>query len=91
LYPLLGLLFDGVEFHPNVIGIHVAILLQDQGSQFNLVGWCWLQSLELIPSPASQIKLGNFEKFVRIEVAHLSRHTEPLRPVANVLVIASPE
>jgi hypothetical protein len=40
LYPLPGLLFDGVEFHPNVVGIHIAILLQDQGSQFNPVGWC---------------------------------------------------
>jgi hypothetical protein len=50
-----------------------------------------LQLLEPLSGFASQIELGNLKKFVRIEVAHLCRHTEPFSPIANILMIAPPE
>jgi hypothetical protein len=54
------------------------------------VGRRWLQLSEPLPSFASQVELGNLEKLIRIEVTHLSRHTEPFSPITNVFMIASP-
>jgi hypothetical protein len=66
----------------------MAILLQNQCSQLKPVGRRQLQLSEPLPSSASQIELGNLEKFVRVEVAHLCRHTEPFSPITNILMIA---
>jgi len=69
----------------------MAILLQNHCSQLKLVDWRRLQLSEPFPSSASQVELGNLEKFVRIKVTHLSRHTEPFSPIANVFMMAPPE
>jgi hypothetical protein len=69
----------------------MAILLQNQCPQLKPIGRRRLQLSEPLPGPASQVELGNLEKFVRIEVTHLSRHTEPFSPIANVFMIAPPE
>jgi hypothetical protein len=69
----------------------MAILLQNQCSQLKPVGQRRLQFSEPFPSSASQIELGNLKKFVRVEVAHLCRHTEPFSPIANILMIAPPK
>jgi hypothetical protein len=80
-------LLDNIKLHSDVISVHLVILLQNQSSQLKLVGRRRLQLSEPLLGPASQIELGNFEKFIRIEVAHLSSHTEPFSPVNDVFVI----
>jgi hypothetical protein len=84
-------LFDGIELHPDVISIHISILLYYQSSQLSLIGWCWLQPLEPLLGSTSQIQLGNLKEFIYILISHFSCHGEPFCLVIDVLMVSPPE
>jgi len=90
-HPLLGFLLDGIQFYLDVISVDITIFLHNQGLQLSPIGWYRLQPLEPLLGSTLQIKLGNLEKFVSIEIAHFGRHRETLRLVIDILMISSPE